>query len=201
MKRILFLTAVAVFYYGNVNAQLQVSFGAKAGLSGANVKVSSINTDTKFGFYAGVLAEIKVSENFKVQPELFYSQMGFKETFLIDRDMDEWAKAIAALDYINLPVLLKYNYEGFSAFIGPQVGYLLSAKAKTNSGTTDVKNSFESIDFSGVAGLGYTLPIGLGFDARYQLGFARLNKKNNEDDNPAKTRTYQVGLHYFFNRH
>lgn len=117
MKRVLFMTAIAAFSYCGAIAQSNISFGVRAGLSGSNMKTTvegvDISMDTKLGFYAGVLAEIGISENFAVQPELIYSQMGFKTDIIDSFTVKE------ELGYINLPILFKYKNQGFSVFAGP----------------------------------------------------------------------------------
>lgn len=198
MKKILLTLAVVIFCAAGVNAQ--INFGLKAGMTAANMKASgggiTVSMDTKIGFYAGALAEIGVSENFSVQPELFYSLLGSKMNF-------EGISAKDDLSYINLPILAKYRKDGFSLFLGPQVSYLVAAKEKISGAdfeddeNGDIKDEMKSIDFSGVIGAGYTLANGFGFDARYQLGLSN-NYKNNEDGMTLKNSAFLVGIHYKF---
>jgi hypothetical protein len=202
MKK-LFL-AFTVVAFSAVSAQAQTtSFGLKGGMTGANEKASAngfnISSSTKIGFYAGAFAEIGVSENFAVQPELFYSSMGDKINVSFN---GQTFKGTDNFGYINLPILAKYKNSGFSAFLGPQIGYLLSAKSKgssdstNNTTTVDVKNQMKSTDISGVIGVGYTLANGFGFDARYQLGLTDISKSTAEK---VKNNAFLIGIHYQFN--
>ena len=79
MKKLFFAITVIALSAGTTQAQT-TTFGLKAGMTGANEKASSdginITTSTKIGFYAGAMADIGISENFSIQPELFYSSMG-----------------------------------------------------------------------------------------------------------------------------
>ncbi len=60
-------------------AQITPSFGLKGGMTSSNLKYSGgISSDPKIGFYAGLLAELGISENFAVQPEAFYALHGAK---------------------------------------------------------------------------------------------------------------------------
>lgn len=194
MKKLILLIAVVTFIGFSANAQT-TSFGLKAGLTAANMKASgggtSFTYDTKMGFYLGALAEIGISENFAVQPELYYAIMGAKFK-------GEGSEKLN-LNYINLPVLLKYKSQGFSAILGPQIGYLVSAKDKYDGGNDDVKDEFKSTEISALIGAGYTLTNGLGFDARYQLGLSDIIK-DNDGEGSLKNNAFIVGLHYFFNR-
>ncbi|HSV09969.1 MAG TPA: porin family protein [Hanamia sp.] len=197
-----FLLAIAVIAFSAASSQAQTtSFGLKAGMTGANMKMSSsgisISLKTKIGFYAGAFAEVGVSEKFSVQPELFYSSMGAKIK-LSDSGMS--ASGTENLGYINLPILAKYKADGFSIFAGPQIGYLLSAKSKDSENSVDDKDEYKPIEIAGVAGAGYTLANGLGFDARYQFGLSNLIKDTQGTDATAKNNAFLIGLHYFFNR-
>lgn len=82
MKKLLFVIA-AITFTAALFAQ-NTGFGVKAGITSANVKFSgegvNISADSKIGFYGGVFAQIGVSENFAVQPELLYSLLGTKST-------------------------------------------------------------------------------------------------------------------------
>lgn len=199
MKKFFLLLAVGSFTAFAASAQT-TSFGVKAGMTSANMKASgggmTFTFDSKIGFYAGFLAEIGVSESFAVQPELYYAAMGAKQEYKFE---DESYKMTENSNYLNLPILLKYKNQGFAAFVGPQVGYLLSAKSKAEGESMDSKDNYKSIDFSGIIGAGYTLPSGIGIDARYQMGFANI-AKDTDGEGTVKNNAFMVGLHYFFNR-
>lgn len=188
MKKVVLFFAIAIAAF-SANAQ-KVKFGVKAGINvnqiAAKFDGESDNSDSKVGFYAGGLAEIGVSENFAVQPELLFSMVGGKED---DTKLN--------LSYISVPVLAKYKVEGFSIYLGPQVGFLMAAKAKNDDESQDIKDSFKSIDFAGVLGAGYTMENGFGFDARYQLGLSNI-LDGGDSDNSYKNRGFQVGVHYVF---
>ena len=102
--------------------------------------------------------------------------------------------------YINIPVLLKINIvEGFSAEIGPQIGFLIGARWKekedgvlVNSGSeTDYSNT---IDVTALAGLSYTFAENFVVSARYGLGLTRIYK----GDDKRKNSVIQLSLGYKF---
>lgn len=199
MKKVILLIAVISILGFSANAQ-STNFGLKAGMTAANMKFSgsgiSIKMTTKIGFYAGAIAEIGVNDNFAVQLELDYSLMGAKS-----KGDDEFGDGTLDLSYISLPVLVKYKNQGFSAFLGPQIGVLMGAKSKGDGESEDVKDQFKSTDFSGVIGVGYTLESGLGFDARYQMGFSDIAKQDQDFEGvKVKNEGFRVGIHYFFNK-
>ena len=150
MKKILFASLLLLLA---VSSFAQVNFGLKAGVNfssftGADAGGSSTLT----GFNIGGLVNFPISPMFSVQPELFFSQEGAKETGSDNK---------LSLGYINIPVLLQYNNArpaGFYAETGPQLGLLISAKDKSNGVSVDVKSSIKSTAVSWALGLGYKLP-------------------------------------------
>jgi hypothetical protein len=98
---------------------------------------------------------------------------------------------------LNIPLLLQYNASGFIAETGPQIGFLMSAKAKADDDDVDVKDFFESTNLSWAVGLGYQLPGGIGINARYNLGLSNI-AKTEDDDFKYKANTIQIGLSYSF---
>lgn len=194
MKKVLLLIAIVAVGF-TANAQ-EVNFGAKAGLNIANISGEGIeNNDVRTSFHLGGVVEFEISDKFSVQPELVYSAQGAKTKF---KGID----ATMALDYLNVPIMAKYYIaEGFSLELGPQVGFLMSAKMKAEvdgqSIEVDIKDEFEmkSVDFGLNFGAGYKLASGLSFSARYNLG---LSKVSDIDDSTGKNGVFQVSIGYMF---
>ena len=180
MKKLLLVMAVVAFSFG-ANAQ-ETTFGLKAGVNFASVGGDDADgLDGRTSFHFGGVATIGVSEKFSVQPEVMYSSQGASQG---DADLK--------LDYLNVPVLAKITVaEGFSVEVGPQVGILLSADADGE----DVKEFLKSTDFSGAIGLGYQMPSGLNFGARYNLGLGNISDENDGD---IKNNVFQVSVGYKF---
>jgi len=194
MRKIFLIAALAL---SAVAVNAQATFGIKAGANFSNLKTTgdeSESLDTKVGLNIGGLANIPISEMFRVQPELVFSMEGAKE------EEDE-VKLKLNLNYINVPVLLQYNSSGFIAETGPQIGFLIGAKSKVEfddeEEEEDIKENFENINFSWAIGLGYKLPSGFGFNARYNLGLSNIAKDATGDDK-LKASTIQVGIFYMF---
>tara|TARA_B110001452_G_C15150570_1_gene400458 strand:+ start:232 stop:786 length:555 start_codon:yes stop_codon:yes gene_type:complete len=183
MKKNLLVTVIAVLGLTNVNAQ-EIKFGAKGGLNFASIGGdNSGDVDLVTAFNFGLVAEIHISEKFSFQPELMYSGQGY--SFNDDT---------TALNYLNIPLMGKYYLtKGFSIEAGPQIGFLLSAK----NDKTDVKNSFNTVDFGVNFGLGYKLDNGLNFGARYNLGLSDINNIDNSS-NKNRNGVFQLSVGYFF---
>jgi hypothetical protein len=183
------LVLFLVFAFTLSVTHAQVKFGAKAGLNLANFSGDDAeDSKSKIGFNIGGFAEIPVASSFAVKPELVFSTQGAKSeetTFTDDIKLN--------LNYLNVPILGKYNStSGFFAETGPQIGFLLSAKAKVGDDDTDVKDQFKSTDFSWAFGLGYEmLESGFGINLRYNLGLGNIG---DNEDGSLKNSVFQLGV-------
>ncbi|MEP7253831.1 MAG: porin family protein [Ginsengibacter sp.] len=196
MKKI-FLSAIILCCFGLCGKAQNTRVGVKGGIN-----VSSLNatgnggtfaSDSKIGFYAGAVAQIGIAQNFAFEPEIMYSLLGARYKYLnvtIRRD----------LGYIAIPLLVAYVKEGLSLVAGPQISFLISAKDKGSNISADVKDGFNTAEFSGVVGVGYTTLSGFGFDARYQLGLSDI-QKGNTTGFKLKNNNFQFGIHYLIHRY
>ena len=213
MKKLLLITAVAVFGFTSVNSQ-EVHFGAKAGLNLASITGEDTGElDGRTSFHVGAVAEIAISDVFSVQPELLYSAQGAKyEDSYSEMGYSEEIEATIKYDYITLPIIAKYYVaEGFSIEAGPQVGFLMTAEAdydakvsyegvsESESGTEDFKDDTSGIDFGLNFGFGYKMESGLNFAARYNVGLSNINDFEGSDDYKQQNSVIQVSVGYFFN--
>ena len=193
MKKIV-LSAFAILTIGFVNAQ-DLRFGAKAGVNISTLTGDAVGSDVsmKVGFHAGGLMEIKFTDKLALQPEVLFSLQGAEIEDRVDfagGDYDLDSNKLH-LSYINVPVMLKF-YPIKSLFVeaGPQVGFLVGAKTKseskevrnTNDGVTtttistdnDVKDFYKSVDFGFNLGLGYDITENIFINARYNMGLANV---------------------------
>ncbi len=190
MKNYVRMLLAATLITGSVNAQ-HVNIGIKGGLNVYSLKSDNgLNYDSKLGFNAGLLGHIHLTKMIALQPEIVYSAEGAKST-------SAGVESKVSLGYINVPVLVQYMFDnGFRLQLGPQVGFLTSAKTETNNVTSDIKDKLTSADFSISGGVGYVHPAsGIGVDARYNLGVSNINKNSNVTSN---NRGFQLGVFYLF---
>lgn len=217
MKKLFLTATLAVLGFTTMNAQ-EVKFGAKAGLNIASLKSDTNefkDLDSKTSYHVGVMAELKISDKFAVQPELLFSSQGAKKDQSSELvGVKTTTEATWDFNYLNLPVMAKYYVtDGLSLEAGPQIGFLMSAEAKqktTISGGSintenevkeDLKDTTKSVDFGLNFGAGYKLGSGLSIGARYNLGLSNMVDSGNEDvDNDVKIKNgvIQVSVGYFF---
>ena len=154
---------------GTVSAQLR--FGAKAGLNISSQKISvlglSLTTDSKIGPYVGVFAEYEVNDELILQPELAYSSLGSNFSFGNESSSTN-------VNYIVLPVVLKYKISNLSIGAGPQLGLLVSANAKSDGMSEDVSDSFRTTDFSALLNTDYEVNENIVIGLRYQIGLSNI---------------------------
>lgn len=196
MKKLILSSILVMAGIFAMNAQADsdlVQWGVKAGANFANASGDDVdNPDSRTGFYAGILAEVPITERFSVQPELYYSQQGFK----IKNDVFE---ATEKLDYIHIPVLAKvYLIKGLNLQVGPQIGFNINDELHIDSdiGNVDITpddSDVNDIDFDVVAGLEYKFDNGLFVNGRYMYGISKIVKNND-----AHNSVFQVGLGYMF---
>ena len=205
MKKII-LVLLALTLVSSTVAQAQrrgrasssVSLGLKAGASLTSlVGADAQGYDNRFGFHAGVFANIGLTSLFAFQPELLYSQKG--------ANYDNTTDLSLRLHYIDVPLAFHVNTGGLFFEAGPQVGFLVGAKYQRGSTTTDVKSSTNSVDFGYLFGLGYQLKHGLGVGLRYNGGFTNVPQGttigNTTYQNRARNSAFQLYLTYSVNGH
>ncbi len=172
---------------GTVSAQ-NINIGTKIGFSSYTIdNDSGAGLDSNIGLHAGLLGHIHLNRQFGLQPEIVYSMQGAKS-----------GNTNLNLDYINIPVLLQYMFDsGFRIQAGPQIGFLVRAKAVSNSSTQDIKDDFKSIDAGLSFGASYIhTPTSFGIDARYNLGLSNVSESSSIQSN---NRGFQIGIFYLFN--
>ncbi|MCG8340401.1 MAG: PorT family protein [Cytophagales bacterium] len=133
-----------------------------------------------FSFHAGAYGKYMFSDTWGVGVEALYTGMGDKKD---DRNKTK-------LDYLTVPVLAQFHLpsiEGLSFHLGPQVGFLMSAKFSSFNQDTgkgekdvDVKEKFKDIDFAIVGGAEYAFDFGLTLGARYNFGVLEVVEKEDK---------------------
>lgn len=190
----------------------KVKLGVKAGLNISNLTFneSELNSKSKTGFTAGFMVEIPVAKNFSLQPELLYSQQGTKISFSDNEVTNSHYKSTIDLNYLNIPVMLKYYVlKGLSVQAGPQIGILLKANNKyqdnflgyDNHESFDLKDYSTGIDTSVNLGLGYQFKNKFYTDLRYNISYSNVFKEgdvNHFINNDMKNRVFQITIGYFF---
>jgi hypothetical protein len=181
MKKAIILLCLLITGFEAAQAQEYFKFGIKGGLniSGFSGKDAiQANFKDRSDIHFGVLSEIMVGDQFALQPEIVYSSQG-GTSFSQDFNELSGEETNFKVDYISLPVMLKYFIiPGLSIEVGPRFSFLIDSRVETiSSGSTselDVTNRTEKFDLGVAGGLGYDLPWGIIVQARYLRGFSAI---------------------------
>jgi len=168
MKKIILAFVFFVFIM-SMNAQ---NFGVRAGVDVATLKADFDGfsvSDDETGFYIGAFTKLKVSEKFKIRPEVNYISV---------KDLDE----------IQIPVLAEIGVsDKFNIMAGPSFGFLL-----------DPEEGEKSFNFALDFGLSYDILENLLVEARYSLGLSNLVDSDYYFDTKIKLHGLFFGLGYTF---
>ncbi len=198
MKKLLFLLLVPFLSY---QASAQVAVGLRGTFAGSVLTtfelIQNITPDFKLlpSGSGGVFVEIPANQWFSVQPEVNYSQKGFRIKEGIDIagqflgvNIPVNGRFDVRMHYLEVPVLAKFHMGDKEAAhyylaIGPSVGFLLDADLRMKllglfPTTINLNDGmFKSAEFSGVAAVGFELPVAQRLKAftevRYTHGFSR----------------------------
>ncbi|GAB2772584.1 hypothetical protein HNQ93_000788 [Hymenobacter luteus] len=165
-------------------------FGIKGGFTAANFRGDDKKNFGNEGiyntFHAGVYAQFGFNDKFSIQPEVLYSRQGFKGDN--PASTSQTGTYTTRLDYVQVPVLLVYNFlDNVSVHVGPQVSLLTKVKEGDRERKIADENdtygySYNSLDYGLAAGVEARVgPARVG--GRYTAGFADII----QDQNLAKT--------------
>ncbi|MES2397450.1 MAG: porin family protein [Bacteroidota bacterium] len=101
-------------------------FGLKAGVNYSNVydtQGEEFQADPKLGLAAGAFIAIPIGKYLGIQPEVLYSQKGFKATGRILGGNYEFTRTTS---FIDVPLLVSFKPSEFLTLLaGPQYSYLI----------------------------------------------------------------------------
>lgn len=149
--------------------------------------VNSINEkdseEPLYGVCAGVALPISLMNSFTIQPEILYSAKGYKgEKLHFEKVGNVLIKSSGAaefkLDYLDLPVLIKYNLTETvirpNIYAGPVFSFLLNNEYTTeNPADKSGDLRIKSFDFGAAVGAGVNFHLSKGYivtDFRYTFG-------------------------------
>jgi len=182
----------------------QVSLGLKGGVNIANISTPEItlvnisDVKTNKSFTVGAVAEFGIANGFAIQTEVNYTKKGFIINEGIPLELANiplpiGVKVTTDLNYIEVPILAKYNFGngkvGGYVTAGPTMSYASNGRFRTAANffidfnVVDQKFNFDDLniskfDIGASVGAGGTVNLGgmkLFVDARYTHGFNKLD--------------------------
>jgi hypothetical protein len=183
----------------NANAQdvsaagNKVRFGLKAGFNLANIydqQGNNVNTDAKLGLAGGAFLNIPLGSVLGFQPEVLFSQKGFRGNGQILGTNYEFSRTTS---YLEIPLLLAIKPgPAVSLLAGPHFSYLLAQRDAVSSGDyTAVQNQSFSNDNPRRNTMGFT--AGADFYLNRIILAARVgwDITNNNGDGTASSPSYK----------
>lgn len=149
MKRIIIgmivLLSGSVIYAQDLRDKF--TFGLRAGMNVSNVwdtHAEDFSADPRLGFVGGVNVTIPLGKFLAIQPEVLYSQKGYRATgSVLGMNYELTHRA----DYLDIPLLLAIRPASFiSILVGPQFSFHLYEKTTITSGefSTAQSKQFEN---------------------------------------------------------
>lgn len=202
MKNIILSMALLATTVGTIHAQdsenktdfrKKFTVGLKAGLNYSNVYDSQgeeFNADPKFGLAAGAFMAIPFGKYFGIQPEILFSQKGFKATGRILGNTYQFTRTT---NFIDVPLLFAIKPSEFITIVaGPQYSYLIKQSDVFANATTSIEQETEFVNdnirkniFAVTGGIDITLKhIVLGARAGWDV-------TNNNGDGTSTTPRYK----------
>lgn len=207
MKNCLKSVLTIFLMFAFISIQAQIKLGPKVGLnlSTMTLKSSGISMDPNMlvGFHIGVISEITLKDNLKLQPGILYSTKGSK--YKISYLQQSFELSIAP-SYIDIPVNVMYYFSTgkaeISLFAGPYFAYGIGGKSKSDGESVDI--SFGSGDNDDMKPFDLGLNVGAGVNingllisAQYGLGLTNLSPSST-DNTEMKNRVIGISFAYLF---
>lgn len=180
-------------------------FGLKAGMNNSNVydaQGESFRADSKFGLALGAFVAIPLGKYFGLQPEILFSQKGFKGNGVLLGSPYEFKRTTS---YIDVPLQFTIKPSEFiTVLAGPQFSYLIKQRDEFTSSLTSFaqEEEFENDNirkniFGFVAGVDINLRhVVLSGRAGWDL--SRNNGDGSNSNLRYKNRWVQVTVGYTF---
>lgn len=189
MRRL--LAAITLALALAVPAASQTTLGIRGGVNFASLSGDAGELDGRTALNIGATAHFPLSDGgLGLLIGGFYSQKGASES-------DQGVTATIELDYIEFPVLLRYDFPSggsasFHAAAGPAVGFevgcSISGSGGGSSASVDCDEadlSTTSVDFGLVGGLGVDFRVSEGLivtvDGMYNLGLTNIADSDTDD--------------------
>lgn len=213
MKKSIFTLFAAMSIVAVTNAQEtqaksdssnKFTIGAKLGANYSNVydtEGEDFVADAKLGFVAGGFITIPLGKLFAIQPEVLFSQKGFKGSGTLLGSSYNFTRTT---NYLDVPLFLVVRpSEYFSIMAGPQFSYLMSEKNEFNGVINQSQEDEFNNDNIRKNTLCFIGGVDVNFDklvigARAGWDFKTNNGDGTSDTPRYKNMWYQLTLGYKF---
>ncbi len=146
--------------------------GFIAGVNASQISGDGYGGFDKAGLLLGVYSEVSLSQDLKALLEINYSQKGSRRNPSTDQGITEFF--LLRLDYVEIPLMLKYQKNKFEFEAGAYYSQLVNEYLEDENGEFEIPtslNQFKSSDIGGLAGLNYNFTDHLIMNWRFSTSF------------------------------
>jgi len=155
---ICFMRTVALLFLltfcTTVSAQRAFSAGLVAGVNGCQIHGDSYSGFDQIGYVAGAFVHNHPGETWQGEFGIQYSRKGSRH--LVSRDQGGYVDFEIRLNYIEVPVLVRYNTKKVFFDFGFSFGVMFKARTWDAAGET-IPQDFKNWELAMLAGIGYNL--------------------------------------------
>lgn len=194
MKRFLFLLSSSLLLTGLAHAQVGVRVGAnllRFNTNSVDGDGARTATSGKLGYQVGAYYQQPLTKHLSLVPEVQYSREQTQVNFEAYRNAENYTRGSydVRLNYVHVPVLLRYTMGRVHFEAGPQASLLVGGRGTGQSNTLiggdgrvdraidqAATDRFRRFSLGASVGVGVALPAGLGLDVRAYQGITYMNQ-------------------------
>jgi hypothetical protein len=179
ISKLMLLLSFLLFQQKELTAQEQNmpvrKFGFKIGLNSTHTNFKRgyllppslpYQSERRTGLTLGFLLNVPLAKDLLIQPEYLYS---------LRRSFVKSTEVSYQLDYLSLPVLLRYRiHPRLSLLAGPQFDLLIKGKERGSGGTRNITHDTEERNLGATAGLELQVARSLFLEGRYMHGLSHV---------------------------
>lgn len=202
MKNLLAVLALT-FVCFSVSAQIRVAPKVGLNLANRSFEVDGLKgrENAIVSFHAGVIAEYYLTDFLSLEPGVLFSQKGHREEVY---DGGNYYEDKYQINYLEIPLNLKFNFGNFYINAGPYYALAVSGKRKINGGKADLFIGNGANDDVQKSDLGMNLGVGVNISrtqigVNYGFGLKNINPEGNTSGDKSKNSVFNVSLAIFIN--
>jgi hypothetical protein len=175
MKFKIIIIFILLFITVHYARSQQFNGGILGGVSATQITGDQLSGFNKAGFYLGGFVNFYFNQRTSFQMEIDYIQKGSRKN--PNPDNNDFISYKLNLQYIDIPLLLRYDYSSVLIFeCGPYLGFLMDDDERDHNGNIPVIVDFNKNDFGMMVGLYYKLDSKIRMNFRYSNSLIPVRK-------------------------
>ena len=173
-------TALFILSFAFTSSAQVFKPGIILGLNAAQVAGDGYGGFHKLGLIAGGLVNTSIAEDWSVQFELYYIKKGSRK--IAHPDKGDYESFNLNLNYIEMPLVIRYHHDNFNFETGLQVARLFSHSVYDSFGETSIVDpQIHDWDFGGLIGFSYQYKERAEFNVRLKSSIIPIRDFENGD--------------------